>query len=68
MEQDDSSKDGQQDLLKTHFGNGIVMIELQGNLKVSDGSKLNNFDLGDLTLRQVSVIGPDARIDLCRTP
>ena len=41
------------DIFKQHFADGLVMIELQGLLRVSNNSKLNGFDLGGLTLRKV---------------
>ena len=42
------------DIFKKHFADGLVMIELQGQLRVSNNDSLNGFDLGGLTLRKVS--------------
>ena len=41
-------------MFKQHFADGLVMIELQGQLRVSNNAKLNGFDLGGLTLRKVT--------------
>ena len=43
----------QDDIFKKNFADGLVMIELQGQLRVSNSAKLNGFDLGGLTLRKV---------------
>ena len=43
----------QDDMFKQNFADGLVMIELQGQLRVSNSAKLNGFDLGGLTLRKV---------------